>query len=444
MAMKLIRKKAPRGALVCWLSEEEETAVKNCFGWDKPTNQYERRLADSVLLKMRQLDAWLQCSCIANDSPALNSAKLRQESQKLFLAGFNHPHDVACPMFRRFKEDEGATSSGTRKTAGSRRISYLDFLPPDESTATVRTPGRPVIASNDRTRRKRLPRIARLLLTLIDDAGLNRLSTLCPLPSQNVKKSIEALAAIADQQEFISGRQLSDIVRFQPGLSDNGKEKLMQSLEQDAHWPASRARLFFQIFVSDQVSRDEVVFKWANGKMRFAPQRGVSINGESQDGVRPPYWIILAFRRGTDGSVICSEGYAHALFRRECPIPVDSDLERQTLVGISAVAQWLSKKPGTPILTLEKPLFDTEVEVDGVKGFVLPDFIVVAKTPDEKRHTVIIETMGYTDDEYCERKSEQHKGMKRIGRLQTDPPYWPQKTDKAFKNHLYGVLSHLG
>lgn len=78
MAMKLIRKKAPRGALVCWLSEEEETAVKNCLGWDKPTNQYERRLADSVLLKMRQLDAWLQCSCIANDSPALNSAQQRQ------------------------------------------------------------------------------------------------------------------------------------------------------------------------------------------------------------------------------------------------------------------------------------------------------------------------------------------------------------------------------
>lgn len=444
MAMKLIRKKAPRGALVRWLSDDEEAAVKNFFGKGKADSQYEFALAEQVILEMRQSDVWLQCGCVAGDSPALNSAKMMQESQKLFLAGFNHPHDSACPMFREFKGDEEATSSGTRKTAGSRRINYRDFLPEEETAATLRAPGRPAAGSDERTRRKRRPRLARLLLTLIEDAALNRLNTLYPLSSRSVRESIDALRTVADSQEFIRGHRLSEIVRFQPGLSDYGKEKLMLSLERpDAGWPTGRAHMFCQIFMSDQVNRENVIFSWPGGELEFTPERGVSINGESQDGLRPPYWVILAFRRGTDGSVICSEGYAHALFRRWCPVPVDSGLERKTLERISEVASWLNKKTGTVVLCLEKPLFDTEVELDGEKGFVLPDFIVTAETQDGKTHTIVIETMGYTDDDYCERKAEQHKGMRIFGRLCTDPPHWPLEVEQPFTNNLFGVLMNL-
>lgn len=209
----------------------------------------------------------------------------------------------------------------------------------------------------------------------------------------------------------------------------------------DAHWPAGKARVFYQIFMSDLVDREHVTFAWNGGERRFFPERGVSINGESQEGVRPPYWVILAFRRGAGDGLICSEGYVHALFRRNCPVPVDSGLERQTLEGIAEVATWLKGKAGE--LTLVKPLFDIEVEVEGEKGFVLPDFIIQAKMPDGREHSVVIETMGYTDDEYCERKTEQHKGMRTLGSLQTDPPRWPQEVDKRFTNHLYGVMLNL-
>ncbi|SCC69980.1 hypothetical protein GA0061070_11054 [Kosakonia oryziphila] len=114
----------------------------------------------------------------------------------------------------------------------------------------------------------------------------------------------------------------------------------------DTHWPAGKTRMFFQIFMSDQVTRDEVSFRWPGGELQFRPERGVSINGETQDGARPPYWVILSFRRGMDGTVICSEGYAHALFCRGCPVPVDSNLERTTIESLSEVAGWLAKKTG--------------------------------------------------------------------------------------------------
>ncbi|SFF38583.1 hypothetical protein SAMN03159428_04952 [Kosakonia radicincitans] len=444
MAMKLVRKKAPRGGLIRWLTGDEETAVKNISGRRISTGREEYFLAAEVLREMRQREAWLQCDCVPGDSPAMNSANLMQDTGTLFLAGFNHEHAADCPMYRAFSGDAGATSSGTRKTAGSRRISYRDFLPPDDAETAIKAPGRPAVPADDRTRRTRRSRIARLLLSLIEDAGLNRLDVLHPLPSRGVMESIGALRTVAENTEFIRGRRLSEIVRFQPGMSENGRELLMQGLERpDTHWPAGKTRMFFQIFMSDQITRDDVVFRWSGGEMQFRPERGVSINGEAQDGARPPYWVILAFRRGMDGTVICSEGYAHALFRRGCPVPVDSGLERTTLESLSEVAGWLAKKPGTPVLSLEKPLFDTEVNVDGEKGFVLPDFIITASKPGGKQHTVVVETMGYTDDDYCERKAEQHKGMRQLGLLQTDPPRWPQELDKTFCRHIFGVFLHL-
>lgn len=445
MVMKLVRKKNPRGALRRWLSEDEERAVKNFYGLRKRGSKTDYHLAESVILEMRQREAWLQCDCVAGDSPAMNSAKLMQDTRTLFLSGFNHEHASTCPMYRKLSGDEGATSSGTRKTAGSKRISYRDFLPTDESETTVKASSPASLTLPDRTRRTRRSRIARLLLSLIEDAGINILPQLYPLPARSSRDWIAALETVADGQDFIQGCRLSEIVRFQPGLGENGAEQLMQDLEKpDRRWPARRARMFFQIFMSDRVSRDEAVFAWSGGEKSFRPERGMSINGESQDGIRPPYWVILAFCRGNDGRVICSEGYAHALFRRNCPVPVDSKLERQTLASLSEAAKWMKNKPEAPHLSLQKPLFDIEVDIKGEKGFVLPDFIVTAVTSDGESHAVVVETMGYTDDDYCERKAEQHKGMRMIGKLQTDPPRWPMEVEKPFVRHIYGIMLNAG
>lgn len=444
MVMKLVRKKNPRGGHLRWLENEEESAVKAFYGARSALSAGELALASEVLQEMRRKEAWLQCDCIPGDVPAMNSANMIKDTRTLFLAGFSHEHAPSCPMHRPFSGEDGTNGTGTRTTAGSKRISYRDCLPPDESGSKIKAPGQPDVQADDRTRRTRRPRIARLLLSLIDDAGLNRLASLHPLPSCSVRASIEALSHVAAEQEFARGRRLSEIVRFQPGLGDAGKEKLMRQLERpDSHWPAGKTRMFFQIFMSDQVTRDQVVFRWPEGERTFLPERGVSINGEALEGTRPPYWVILAFRRGPEGTVICSEGYAHALFRRGCPVPVDSGLERSTLEGLATVAGWMARKADAPSLCLEKPLFDIEVDLNGEKGFVLPDFIVTALKADGSLHTVVIETMGYTDDDYCARKSVQHKGMRQLGKLQTDPPNWTGRTETTFTRHMYGILMNL-
>lgn len=110
--------KNPRGGLFRWLTRDEELAVKNISGLRDFTDRTQYTLNNNVLREMRQLGAWLQCDCIPGDSPAMNSANLYRDTGTLFLSGFNHEHTAACPMYRPFSGDAGATSSGTRKHAG--------------------------------------------------------------------------------------------------------------------------------------------------------------------------------------------------------------------------------------------------------------------------------------------------------------------------------------
>lgn len=231
MAMKLVRKKNSRGDLIRWLTYDEEMAVKNITGLRDFTDRPQHSLTTQVLREMRQIGAWLQCDCVPGDSPAMNTASLYKDTGKLYLSGFSHEHATGCPMYRPFSSDAEATSSGTRKRAVSRRINYRNFLPTDDEQATIRMPERPEPQGDDRTRCTRRPRIARLLLSLIEDAGLNQLATLYPLPSRSIRDTLNDLQIVTQSQEFIRGRCLSEIVRFQHGMGAYAQEQLMKELE---------------------------------------------------------------------------------------------------------------------------------------------------------------------------------------------------------------------
>lgn len=446
MAMKLVRKRSPRGRLYRHLSDVEELAVKNVYGRREEGGHSDRVLALDVLTEMRRTDTWLACSCVEGDTPAMNSANLRTDTGTIYLHAFSTPHHTECPMHRELKEDEENSRSGTAKKAGSQPISYRDFLPRDESSVRLQSSQPRPDGGGDRLRRKRRPRLGRLLLTLIEDAGLNVIDQLAPFPTAPAREAINRLKSVTQNQEFTRGRKLSEIVRFWPLITPEDQQSLMQHLEDPAlPWPANRGRNFYQIFISEDVTCDRVSFRFKNKEAIFTPEKGLRINGESQDGLRPPYWVILEFRRGEDDHIVCSDGYAHALYSRDCPVPVDSGLERQTLKSLAICASWLAKRKEAAVrsLSLKKPLFDYKVTVDDEPGFVLPDFILEVITHMGEKRTFVIETMGYQDEDYIERKSRQHSGMKTLGQLHTDPPKWPIETEKTLEKHMYGILINL-
>lgn len=67
MAMKLVRKKAPRGGLIRFLDDHEVMAVENVSGRRVSAGREQHELAEKVLREMRQREAWLQCDCVPGD-----------------------------------------------------------------------------------------------------------------------------------------------------------------------------------------------------------------------------------------------------------------------------------------------------------------------------------------------------------------------------------------
>ncbi|EFL3080786.1 hypothetical protein AF999_004990, partial [Escherichia coli] len=223
-------------------------------------------------------------------------AALKNNTGTLYLSSFNHEHAPECPMYRQLSGNEEETSFGASRHPVSTRINYRNFLPPDDSNSVIRLQARSAYHNGERSSvRKKRPRLGRLLLSLIEDAGLNKLDSLAnPRIRTNYRECLDAIRQVTLQQEYIRGRALSEIIHFRPGMSERSQERLMETLENsERHWPARRKHMFFQIFMAQHICRDAVEIHWANGNIQvIRPVRGISINGEAQGGIRPPYWVL--------------------------------------------------------------------------------------------------------------------------------------------------------
>ena len=107
-------------------------------------------------------------------------------------------------------------------------------------------------------------------------------------------------------------------------------------------------------------------FTGRNGNIQvIRPVRGISINGEAQGGIRPLTGLFLLFAGVPMAESSAVKGMPYAL-STDMSGACGQQLERNTLTALLNVASWL-KRAGTPELSLERPLFDTEVYVNGEK-----------------------------------------------------------------------------
>lgn len=449
--MQLVTKKAPRGRVMSTLTTAEVNALGAVFGLDRENNQAELQLAEEVLKKMSDRALWLKCDCLAaGEEQPLNTVRMRDGT--LTLVNFSGQHHTACPLHRPRRVGGGNDQGDVNRHPSAKRIDFHSFLPREERGARIRAPKNGINTHNVGRRRRRIPAIARLLLTLIENAKLNLIDPVFPLQVRKKTEVLEAVKAATEKEEFAPGWPLSEIVFFKPWLNAKQQEECMHRLEEDQRpWPAGRAHTFYQILFSEEVSQDEVIYKNQYKTITFRPERRVSINGEV-DGQRGNYWVILMFQRNHDGGVVCRDAYAHALHSYAHPVPVDSQLERNTIASITRAGKWLHNRGYS--IELIKPLFDVEVMIEEEKMYVLPDFMLNILGPEpgedhqyERRRqwTIIVETMGYTDDEYVERKAQQHVGMAELGLLLKDPPRWPTEAvgEDDFVKHLFGHIVNL-
>lgn len=258
----------------------------------------------------------------------------------------------------------------------------------------------------------RRPGLARLLLQMVSDAGLQSIGPDGSLPP--LIEQIKALWAAARFIEIDPGIKLAEFFCTSPA-------KLGELCARIAALPDGR-------FVTTRPHGVLVARMAAVGGGTLTPLAGAAIpvrgrlavfgerpaamrDTKSERAARAPYLAACVVGRPAVGEpVAVLSAYVHPCASEKHLMLVDSDLERRTLAQLRGLQSWLGRKQILQV-GIEKPLFDVGPEIDDrtlPRPPLVPDFVVTA----DDGATAIVETMGFADAEYRERKTRVHGAMR--------------------------------
>lgn len=451
--MNLVWKENPRGRFVRRLSFTEKEAVLNvCSNGSKP-GQADIILADAVFEEMNRAQLVIECDCTEEPGKQMgpyNSLVNKQVSRHLRHMTTSSAHDAQCPLFRLKREKDADDAERIGNVSPLNPIGGNDWLPARTEEGRVQLPATAQLPASSRKKQlKPVPALGRKLLTLIQAAGLNQLELVPACQPPGLNNAIAAINEVLNTCGMSNGTPLSALFSCTPWLSKEKINAMLLKLESSEVIQADNQEACVYILgLAKTVSSEEAVFSVCGDTVTHRPSRRIKINGENtyNCGSRAPYWVVLAYRRNREGEVYCDEGYAHAAYAFDNPVPMDSNKERNTLKVIINACKYAGQQPSSPrAVSLSKPLFTFKTSHEGVEENIHPDFILkVVPAGKNQVTTLIVETMGNDSEEYITRKSRTHSFMKQEGTLLTDPPGWPDTSDVNFNRLLLANIFKVG
>ncbi|WP_028215595.1 hypothetical protein [Paraburkholderia mimosarum] len=449
--MELVERDHP-GTVRRHLSAEEAAAVRRFCGEGQQVRPEDVRLVDAILEEMhdgRHVRLWLECDCVsaAGGRPRL-TARMRDDGPRHFVRMHQYgERHCALASFRQTPEPENVGPDEDCARPGLHNplrpvADALDYLD-DLHEGSARPGGSTGSGGGVGERGRRLPRLGRILHTLLEDADFARLH----VDALNDKsRSWERLEEYAADQALSPQLSLSQILYFKPWTPLNEKMTAVDALA----WPKRKARSALLLFVADELRAGAAIKKTSMGECILRPEKGIRAGGRDQRLTQPPYWVLGVVDRDRDGNARVREAFAQHAYSFARPVPLDSRYERVTLKLLFDVMAWV-KKHGVEV-TLWKPLFDREVrQTDAPSQWCRPDFeltfrSVAAAGVAARPHRVIIETMGVDDPDYLERKLRTQEIMKRRGiliehRVADDAAQ--KERDDAFFRRVAAKILHL-
>ena len=396
------------------LSVEEDRALRRAFGrFAEP----EARAAGAAVVHRYQRagsGGWILCDCLRHVErpPVLipvAEAHIRRHHEPPWP-----DHDPDCDFYRDAAEQRAITRSYARVPDG-KHVALLARLKMNERTRPQQLMGRSFARSRGA--------LATLLMRLIEEAGLNQ-----ALPvggATALGEQYKAIRRAARGVEIDQGVALSEFLcTYPPALPDFcariarvspsrfGRSKRPHGVLISAVEDASIGHLC--LFGGEAVPvRGEISV--------FGEREGHTRQTAAERRARSPYLAIcLVGRSAPTEPVEVLKAYLHPCASSRHLMPMDSNHERHTLQLLLQLQAWLLKNK-TVSLVIKKPVFDlssvpVESGLDGEpttpRGPCIPDFLLAADhVPPGGIPSVIVETMGYPDMEYRERKRRTHLVM---------------------------------
>jgi hypothetical protein len=406
-------KVAPKGLVAgaVELPQDEDAILRLAFGRYADTDS--RTEAAHIVRKYQQAAAghWFLCDCrnpLALDTkpPALipvAETHIRRHNDARWPA-----HCVTCDFYRDAEEQLRITSS-YRPLQADRPLQLIQGFRDEAEPLIRQTKG----GSYERER----PPLARLLVRLMTDAGLQTVASTDG--GRDPRAEYNALRGAATAIMLTRKIVLKEYFETFPG-------NIARFIARVGAAPAaafSPCRPHGVLLIVAKaigagviVLRDDTKLPVRSRLMVFG-----EVEGHRRDLVetsrRPPYLVAgLVARPDVSGNPEILQAYAHPVMSARHLTMVDSDFERSTLDRLIGVQSWFTTKHGI-FLIIEKPLADIGTEISPQdpktpsRPPCIPDFIVRARSPTGETATVIVETMGFDDEAYRDRKHRLHTVM---------------------------------
>lgn len=358
--------------------------------------------ASRVVSKLQELsvkDRWLLCECALHEEyghPVLYPVRLPSKTRGATLVPIydRGEHRLDCPFYKK----RPISLQGIAEIPRNSKSDGLGVQPALKAgSATPKSlSSRP---ESLMTKRKRMPTLARVLFTVLEGAKVNVL-TLSTQKASAQRPEVEAFIAkqFLDKAGKIPARRL--IV-----LGFSSKQALVAEITSQRR---SFGRLLPQgmmIDVVDSRHSQAGVHVLSTGTSSLTFDGRLFVPGQKDT---PGPWLAIALLVLMPNEAVpeVRQVYLHPLAERDGYILVDSDLERDTLKILKS-RLWQMSNAQKPF-TIIKPLTDRVVQNQGVR----PDFLI-----ESGGECAVIETMGFTDDDYLERKAHTQGLMMKLPKV---------------------------
>ncbi|WP_242121341.1 hypothetical protein [Sphingomonas lacusdianchii] len=355
---------------------------------------------------------WIACSCLGRDqAPPILTPAFLSEAETYYLRRLTSAkrpeHLPECPFFRD-QVTNRITEVRSRTTPTDPPAGFFEVLRPAPEKLAQRPEDD---ASDDRTRNASIPRLARLLWRLMHTSGVNRIAPLAYAEEWSIKAEFAAITRAAAKIEIAPGIELARALwtHARP-LQANAVYATLRALE--PHWPKAHAPQGFVLLYAPGFKGQEVYLPDGDPVAIANRVQSPSIRGNRISG--PFLVLVVAGQYPEAHGYAPLRAYAQPVFNGRLFVPVESDFERAVLRRILE-SQRLLHSRGID-LAIDKPLFDTMTP----EGPCRPDFVLEARSRvTGEIRSIVVEAMGFDNDDYAASKAVTHPRMRRLGALVT-------------------------
>jgi len=325
----------------------------------------DEKVAVQLVRSVKMYERWLACDCLGDDvRPPLMSPAYMSEVRTYYirrLIGGDRPaHVASCPFYR---DQADYLEARNRSEPAPVRVplGFFSVLKP-QGEHLAKAPDR---NDNERARRPSVPRLAKLLWQLIENAETNVVEAIGERPRPSIALEFAKLKSAAEELWIAPGIRLRDMLFTHP--DDFRNNRVYARLRAAAEtWPQAHEPQAFLLLYAASI--DKRAIHVSSGEPVLVTS---DIKHAAEKDTAVPCLVLVAIGKQSQARGYAAvEAYAQPIVNGRTFMPVETIAQRQ-LLEVLMQLQWDLHASGVAT-RFKRPLFDA----DGDDPSMRPDALI--------------------------------------------------------------------